>query len=31
MTTLIDSLKIVAVALGGIVMFYTLWVLLELI
>lgn len=31
MITLIDSLKIVAVALGGIVMFYTLWVLLELI
>jgi len=31
MTTLIDSLKIVAVALCGIVMFYTLWVLLELI
>jgi hypothetical protein len=31
MTTLIDSLKIVAVALGGLVMFYTLWVLLELI
>jgi len=31
MTTLIDSLKIVAVALGGIIMFYTLWVLLELI
>ena len=31
MTTLIDTLKVVAVALFGLVMFYTLWVLLELI
>ena len=29
MTTLIDTLKVVAVALFGLVMFYTLWVLLE--
>ena len=31
MITLLDYAKIVAVALCGIVMFYTLWVLLELI
>jgi len=31
MTTLIDSLKIVAVALFGLISFYALWVLLELI
>jgi hypothetical protein len=31
MSTLLDYAKVVAVALGGIVMFYTLWVLLELI
>jgi len=29
MRTLIVSLKIVAVALGGIIMFCTLWILLE--
>jgi hypothetical protein len=31
MTTLIESLKIVAVALFGLISFYALWVLLELI
>jgi hypothetical protein len=31
MTTLIDSLKIVAVGLFGLISFYALWVLLELI
>jgi len=31
MTTLIESLKVVAFALFGIISFYALWVLLELI
>jgi hypothetical protein len=29
MTTLIESLKIVAVALFGLISFYALWILLE--